>query len=243
MSMKSDSFNSSDADVVFQSCDGVLFGVHRLNLQTHTDGFPPEGFSTEGEICPLSESSSTLKLLFQFIYRRRHPTLENLAFAEVAALAEAAEKYQVFSAMNICYIRMKEFLPDHAADILSYAARHDYPTLAAEAAPILIEIPLVEVASILPPDILVPWIKYRDEWEKVLDAVVIPLKKGHRPLILGPLCTDCSHLRPVDLSIRSLRHLETVFSEPFTTVLCSTFWEHWRGDVTKRIAQIPKFTL
>ncbi|KAJ6537290.1 hypothetical protein DFH09DRAFT_931013, partial [Mycena vulgaris] len=147
-----------DADIVFQSCDGVLFSVHRVNLETHTDGFPPAEISTEGEICSLSESSGTLELLFQFIYRQRHPTLENLAFADLAGLAEAAEKYQVFAAMNICHIRMKEYLPNYAAEILSYAARHDYPILAAEAAPNLIEMPLVEVASILPPHILLPWV-------------------------------------------------------------------------------------
>ncbi|KAJ7664114.1 hypothetical protein B0H17DRAFT_1092333 [Mycena rosella] len=156
-SQKSESFSAPDADIVFQSCDGVLFSVHLANLQSHTDGFPPAEFSTEGEVCLLSESSSTLELLFQFIYRRRHPTLENLEFVELAALAEAAEKYQVYSAMNICAIRMKEWLPDHAAEILSYAARHDYPSLAAEAAPTLIDMTLAEVALILPPDILLSW--------------------------------------------------------------------------------------
>jgi hypothetical protein len=93
--------------VVFQSCDDVLFAVHRVNLETHTDAFPPPEISTEGEICLLSESSATLEVLFQFIYPRRHPTLEGLPFSDLAALAEAAEKYQLFSAMNICHIRMK----------------------------------------------------------------------------------------------------------------------------------------
>jgi hypothetical protein len=30
-----------------------------------------------------------------------------MPFAKVAALTEAAEKYQVYSAMNICHLRMK----------------------------------------------------------------------------------------------------------------------------------------
>ncbi|KAJ7084589.1 hypothetical protein B0H15DRAFT_951467 [Mycena belliarum] len=242
-SRKSELFDPADADVVFQSCDGVLFGVHRANLQTHTDGFPPAEFATAGEVCALSESAETLEALFQFVYRRRHPTLAGLPFARLAPLAEAAEKYQVFAAMNICHIRMQEHLPDNAAEILCYAARHDYPALAAEAAPNLISMPLIEVASVLPPDILLPWIKYRHEWEKVLDAVAVPLRKGHRPLILGPLCPDCSHLRPVDLSVRSLRRLDTVFEEPFALSLCASFWEHWRGDVRRRIARIRGFAM
>ncbi|KAJ7720662.1 hypothetical protein DFH07DRAFT_972508 [Mycena maculata] len=156
MSRKSSMFNAPDADVVFQSCDGVLFGIHSVNLQTHTEGFPPAEIATKGEICPLSESSATLEVLFQFSYPRRHPALDNFSFADVAALAEAAEKYQVYSAMNLCHLRMKEFLPNHAAEILTYAARHDYPMVVAEVAPLLIDMSLVEVVKILPPHILLP---------------------------------------------------------------------------------------
>jgi hypothetical protein len=99
--------NSQDADVIFQSCDGILFGIHRPNLQTNTEGFPPPEIATGDEVVPLSESAATLELLFQFIYPRRHPGLDEIVFADLAALAEAAEKYQVFSAMNICRIRMR----------------------------------------------------------------------------------------------------------------------------------------
>jgi hypothetical protein len=91
--------NSPDADVTFQSCDGILFSIHRPNLQTNTEGFPPPEISTGDEIVPLSESSATLEILFQFIYPRRHPALDEIAFADLAALAEAAEKYQVFASL------------------------------------------------------------------------------------------------------------------------------------------------
>ncbi|KAJ7613869.1 hypothetical protein DFH06DRAFT_1241937 [Mycena polygramma] len=247
MSRKSNLFNAPDADVTFQSSDGVLFSVHRVNLQTHTEGFPPAEIATQGEICPLPESSSTLEILFQFIYPRRHPALHDMAFAEVAALAEAAEKYQVFSAMNICHLRMKEFLPEHAPEVLSYAARHDYPIVVAEVAPLLIDMPLVDIVTILPPHILLPWIKYRHEWEKIVTAAMIPLKKGHE---VGPsydrsrdLCR-CCFLRPLDLSISLLRRFETVFPETlkFPSNDCSVLWKGWKNDVNKKIAQIPKFT-
>ncbi|KAF7354029.1 hypothetical protein MVEN_01089700 [Mycena venus] len=152
-------FNAPDADVTFRSADGVLFLVHRVNLQTHTEGFPPAEFATEGEICPLSESSETLEVLFEFIYPRRHPALDNMPFAKLAELAEAAEKYQVYSAMNICHLRMKEFLPAHAPEILSYAAKHDYPIVVAEVAPILIDMSLVDIVKLLPPHILLPWVR------------------------------------------------------------------------------------
>jgi hypothetical protein len=57
-------------------------------------------------VVDLTEDSSTLELLFQFIYPQRHPTLFDAPYEVVAPLAEAAEKYEVFAAMNICQIRI-----------------------------------------------------------------------------------------------------------------------------------------
>ncbi|KAJ6453841.1 hypothetical protein C8R47DRAFT_928611, partial [Mycena vitilis] len=120
-------------------------------------GFPRAEIATHEEICPLwAESSSTLEMLSRFIYPRRPLALHDLAFAEVASLAEAAEKYQVFSAMNICHLRMREFLPGHAAEVLSYAA--NYPIVVAEVAPLLFDISLLDIVTLLPPHILLPWV-------------------------------------------------------------------------------------
>ncbi|KAJ7431475.1 hypothetical protein B0H11DRAFT_2130378 [Mycena galericulata] len=240
-SRKSELFNAPDADVVFQSSDDVLFSVHRVNLQTHTEGFPPAEIVTEGEICPLPESSATLEVLFQFIYPRRHPSLDNFRFEAVAALAEAAEKYQVYSAMNICHLRMKEFLPANAAEILTYAAKHDYPTVVAEVAPILIDLSLVDIVQILPPHILLPWVKYREEWEKVVQQATSSVQKGHVDRY-GDVCRHCSEMRPFGLSIHSLRHFESVLAGPLPDYGCLEHWNKWKADVNDRISSIPKFT-
>jgi hypothetical protein len=48
-----------------------------------------------------------LELLFQFIYPSRHPGLSDLKFCTLAMITEAAEKYEVFAAMNICEVRMR----------------------------------------------------------------------------------------------------------------------------------------
>ncbi|KAJ7500595.1 hypothetical protein B0H11DRAFT_1995813 [Mycena galericulata] len=237
-SRKSELFNAPDADVVFQSSDDVLFSVHRVNLQTHAEGFPPAEIATEGEICPLPESSATLE---EFIYPRRHPSLDNSRFEAVAALAEAAEKYQVYSAMNICHLRMKEFLPAHAAEILTYAAKHDYPTVVAEVAPILIDMSLVDIVQILPPHILLPWIKYREEWEKVVKQVTPSLQKGHVDRY-GDVCHHCNEMRPFDFSIHSLRHFESVLAGPLPDYGCLGHWNKWKADVNGMISSIPKFT-
>jgi hypothetical protein len=100
--------NFADADVTFKSSDGVLFHVHRKNLEVCTEGFPPAEISvTAGEVSDLLETAETLDLLFQFMYPKRHPALDTTPFEILHPLAEAAEKYQVFPAMNICHIRLR----------------------------------------------------------------------------------------------------------------------------------------
>jgi hypothetical protein len=99
--------SAPDSDVTFISSDGVQFHIHKSNLTVSAGGFAPPEFETWGETVHLAETTLTLELLFQFCYPERHPDVEMLEFSEFAILAEAAEKYQVFSAMNICKIRMK----------------------------------------------------------------------------------------------------------------------------------------
>ncbi|KAJ7114177.1 hypothetical protein C8R43DRAFT_961418 [Mycena crocata] len=172
-------FNSPDADVIFRSSDNVLFGIHRPNLETNTEGFPPPEISTSDEIVSLSESSATLELLFQFIYPRRHPALDEIPFSDLASLAEAAEKYQVFSAMNICRIRMRDVLPLHAAEVLVYAAKHDYPFLVYEAAGFTFDVPRAEVVAMLPAHLVLPWVKYIDAWNAVLHDAISAMQLIH----------------------------------------------------------------
>ncbi|KAJ7257198.1 hypothetical protein B0H12DRAFT_1111417 [Mycena haematopus] len=216
MSRYSKLFNSQDADVIFQSCDGILFGIHRPNLQTNTEGFPPAEISTKGEIVPLSESSTTLELLFRFIYPRRHPALDKIAFVDLAALAEAAEKYQVFSAMNICHIRMRDVLPNHAPEILSYAAKHDYPFLVSEASPYTFDVPLANVVAMLPPYLILPWVKYIDAWTAILhDAIAVRQLTHDRYSSFQP-CDYWKAERPAIAqrfghSVNSLRRLDVIF--------------------------------
>ncbi|CAA7269258.1 unnamed protein product [Cyclocybe aegerita] len=100
-------FNAPDADVTFQSSDGIQFHIHRKHLESHTGAFPGSEFDTRGEVTHLTEHSKTLAILFQFVYPRRHPTLQDADFATLMPVAEAVEKYQVFSAMNTCEARLR----------------------------------------------------------------------------------------------------------------------------------------
>jgi len=99
-------FRSADAEITYKSADGVLFRIHKINLEACTEGLsPPEG-STFEEIVELTEDARTLELLFQFIYPTAGIDLSSIDFHALESLAEAAEKYQVYTAMSICKIYM-----------------------------------------------------------------------------------------------------------------------------------------
>lgn len=93
--------------MTFQSCDGTLFRIHKKFLEANTGGFPPVEFSTNGETVPLTETAATLELLFLFVYPTRQPVLAELDFDSLRLLSEAAEKYEVYNAMNTCQFQMR----------------------------------------------------------------------------------------------------------------------------------------
>ena len=99
--------DSAIADVSFRSADGKIFHVQRKYLEVNTGSFPSAEFNTQGELVHLTESSAVLEALFRFAYPIIQPNLEDVGFEVIAAVAEAAEKYQVFSAMNFCRLRLR----------------------------------------------------------------------------------------------------------------------------------------
>lgn len=80
--------------VVFTSCDGREITV------AATASTLPEAVLRGPKL--LQESASVLNILFGFLGSGRHPALENEPFEVQLAVAEAAEKYSVSSAMNFC---------------------------------------------------------------------------------------------------------------------------------------------
>ncbi len=88
----------------------MQFHLHRKNLEVNTGAFPGVEFEMNDEIVELSEPSSVLQIMFRFVYPRRHPDLEDEDFETVIAVAEAAGKYDVFSAINTCVARLRYVL-------------------------------------------------------------------------------------------------------------------------------------
>ncbi|KAF7372852.1 hypothetical protein MSAN_00491200 [Mycena sanguinolenta] len=172
-------FNFADADVTLKSSDGVLFRIHRKNLEVCTEGFPPSEISSEGEVVELTETSVTLEIPFQFMYPQRHPALDTTSSEVLEPLAEAAEKYQVFPAMNICHIRMRcdlllVILHWVAADSLCtetwststrskwrYMLRSTTTRISSrKAALMMIAMDYVKVVEMLPQNLILPWVRF-----------------------------------------------------------------------------------
>ncbi|KAF9457796.1 hypothetical protein BDZ94DRAFT_1202173 [Collybia nuda] len=219
----SELFCSTDANLIFQSSDGVLFHIHNKYLEANTEGFPPAGFDPQNDIVALSEHSTTLELLFQFVYPARHPDLASVEFKTLAPLAEAAEKYQAFSAMVVCKIRMMGTLPKHAEEIMDYAVKHDYPEIMGGAAPLILNKSLEEILMKLPRNLIIPWVNYHSKWANLLKYAA----SCHTVIYdLGLTCTTINrhHIRHTNNQIcRSCSITqETMIVQVFTQLLRGT---------------------
>ncbi|KAG5639915.1 hypothetical protein DXG03_002392 [Asterophora parasitica] len=132
------------------------------NLDLTCEGFPPLApeFQSDGEIVALTENSTTLDLMFRFVYPRRMPNLDDVEFSVLASLAEAVEKYQVYTAEQLYVMFMEKALPGNAIGILDYFIKHGYPGLANKAAPLvtLAELSQRTVINSVSPELLRLWV-------------------------------------------------------------------------------------
>ncbi|KAF8875337.1 hypothetical protein CPB84DRAFT_1966756 [Gymnopilus junonius] len=155
-----ESFDASDSDITIQSSDNVLFKLHIKYLVATSGIFLGSEIETRGEVVHLEEQANVLEIVFQFIYPRVHPVLEGMEFELIKAIAEAVEKYQIFSAMFVCQTRLRETIPLHAIDVLLHGLMHDYDSLINESALRLVRSDVIQVAERLPNHYIVPWLKY-----------------------------------------------------------------------------------
>jgi hypothetical protein len=100
---------ADDYDVALKSCDDVTFRVHKNVLQMHSHGFatPDNTVVQPDDVVALSETSAVLDLLLQYMYPNPQPHLAAVEFVVLAGLAEAAQKYEVWSAMEITKVYMQ----------------------------------------------------------------------------------------------------------------------------------------
>ncbi|KZP03990.1 hypothetical protein FIBSPDRAFT_381448 [Athelia psychrophila] len=165
----SDRFGKADSDISFRSCDGILFKVHCANLKVCSEGLsPPEGTTTEAEVVSLTEDGATLELLFQHMYPQRQPDLRKFEFKQLADLAEAAEKYQVYTAMEICHARMEEAYPQHPFEVMMYAMKHGYADLMDKSELKALEVSPTTAFESFKPEVYIAWTRYYAQWLDLL---------------------------------------------------------------------------
>ncbi|KAF8986310.1 hypothetical protein BDQ17DRAFT_1376233 [Cyathus striatus] len=241
---QSNTFNAADADVIFRSSDGARFSIHKKNLEITTGGFPTAEFETDGAPIPLTETFETLELLFQFVYAKRHPSLANTKFEVLAPLAEAAEKYEVFPAMNICHIRMIKFLDNkqNVEHIMAYAAKHNYNEVVDAAAPLVISNSIGDVVRLLPPHLILPWVCYRQQWQDVLTSAYSRLASCN-----VHNCRNCNGvmsgtlMSKLDLSsLSDLRPL--IEAGKGQCSQCPNRLESWKTDIENQLKGIQSFS-
>ncbi|KAF9060775.1 hypothetical protein BDP27DRAFT_1236246, partial [Rhodocollybia butyracea] len=92
-----------------QSSDNVLFKMNKKELEMFSGAFPSADSLVElGKPVELPEDSETLGVLFKFMHCDTHPTLDDVAFDTMMRLAEAAEKYHVYSAIPIYKLNLRQ---------------------------------------------------------------------------------------------------------------------------------------
>lgn len=132
----------------------------------------------------LTETGKVLMLLVQFAHNHPHPDITSLDKRELFGLAEAAEKYLVYSAMSVCcatiLFRKKKF----PAQALNYAVKFNHPHVADAAAPLTIDRSGEGMHGELggSPGAFLAWLRYKvDVIERIEDvraATVIAVGQG-----------------------------------------------------------------
>ncbi|KAJ7165510.1 hypothetical protein C8R43DRAFT_986592 [Mycena crocata] len=179
----SERFCAADADLTISSSDGVLFKVYRKNLEAHSDIFADASSVTKLEngddTVRLSESADVLDLLFQYMNRQLPPDLAPVNFSICSALAEAAEKYVVYSALRPCRTRMNESIRDHPLEVLDYAMKHRHFDIANEATRESMGATIESAMSALEPEVSKKWIIFHQNWHREISRYLAKMLSWH----------------------------------------------------------------
>ncbi|KAF9560262.1 hypothetical protein CPC08DRAFT_479447 [Agrocybe pediades] len=120
----------------------------------------------------LPEPREVLEVLFDFIYPRRHPDLTGMLFSQLLPLADAAEKYKVYSAMAICQMCMRKFILTNPIDVFRHTSKYGYPSdIVAEAAIHCsrLKIPFDTLMKTFPKNAISVWFKLQEVWTKIFN--------------------------------------------------------------------------
>ncbi|KAF8176940.1 hypothetical protein BJ912DRAFT_986440 [Pholiota molesta] len=248
-------------DIVLQSSDGIQFGTHLNNLQQYSEGFPlAESVMVDADIPILEETAEVIEIMLQFMHHTRQPDISKLEFDLLLSLAEAVEKYMIYSAMAICNVYISLNVKDHPFDALVYSVKHDYPELADKAAPLTLPTDSETVvskakAANLHNSFLVTWFRYRDVHAKAGRSLIQhPPAPGTGGLHKGGF-SDCGLWEPYTQHVRissamedflGPQEAESCMSSHSSSLnscsYCSKRGDHWSRSARNALADIPLFS-
>ncbi|TFK64128.1 hypothetical protein BDN72DRAFT_963431 [Pluteus cervinus] len=205
-------FGSSDSgDVVFQSSDKVRFCVYKKDLATFSGGFPPAEFTSDSkEIVDLPEGGVVLDHLFSFTRPGRYPILHTLNIGTLVELADAAEKYEVYSAIMACSHLMRMNLTKHPLQVCRYAGKYQYPDLIDDVSPLMLDVPILQIFDFnMSEKYFRAWLRYLAQFQ-ALHEKLFPVFKALSACIrcssnLDPRLGTSMPSRTVLIEIRQLR--------------------------------------
>ncbi|KAF9472919.1 hypothetical protein BDN70DRAFT_817966, partial [Pholiota conissans] len=175
------------ADTTFVSSDNVLFEIHGsyLTLSTSIGFAKPSGDTMSRDLIHLPESSQVLEALFQFIEppsdsrNYRQPSVADLSSNLFFEVAEAAEKYIVYAAMNVCITTMRYVLKSDSPEVLNHCYKHGYTNLIDQAASNMLSRSLTEAAiKLTAPGLLQRWTFYYGQWHDAIQDAISKLEKN-----------------------------------------------------------------
>ncbi|KAH7868162.1 uncharacterized protein C8R40DRAFT_1075021 [Lentinula edodes] len=156
--------------IVLQSFDNVKFIVDKEELEIDTSGFPPATTpSYIGEVSSLPERSHVLNILFQYVGTQSHrPVLDQIEFALIIKVAEAAEKYEVHKAITAVQFELRKFLKSNSRELLYFALTYWNPQLVEEVAPFMINTPLQEIETLMKhcPRLFMKWASRKNDEDR-----------------------------------------------------------------------------
>ncbi|KAF8646645.1 hypothetical protein AX16_007144 [Volvariella volvacea WC 439] len=159
--------------MILESSDRLRFGVHSAYLSQYSRAFPPTNVigPSKLEICTLPERSEELQLLMEFLHPGPLPNIRDVPIEILARLAEAAEKYLVYSAMQSCVLAME--MKENPLLVLSHAMKHGYTHLQDVACPLTIDKSLAEGDKYLSIDRSFRiWALWRDDYREVKRVIM-----------------------------------------------------------------------
>ncbi|KAF6745851.1 hypothetical protein DFP72DRAFT_924073 [Ephemerocybe angulata] len=213
-------------DVVFRSDDHILFGAHRPNLEMYSEILKEEGFDVGSQKAHLIYGdASTVRLLLEGMHKfRRVTSLADLPSDRFWALADAAERYSVYTVMAACseHISLRPLRhPDDALKCLVFAVKYGYVGVADSVASSTIHCDMSTVKKALRgyDSWFNLWVAYREKFIDLASEITTIPSGNHAHLeYVGPhneICTRfetyCNALRlslPTTLkeSLRMLGH-------------------------------------